>query len=97
MVFDDPTELLEPPSRDVFFYLRHDGVRRVLCGVLCERALLIMRQGRVFLVNDGGGGGLFRHVVASFDMVNPKDHLTLQWKGLNLYSRGWVLKMTPGL
>ena len=22
----------------------------------------------------------------------PKDHWTLQWKGLNLYSRGWVLK-----
>ena len=23
----------------------------------------------------------------------PKDHLTLQWMGLNLYSRGWVLKI----
>ena len=27
--------------------------------------------------------------------TGPKDHLTLQWKGLNLRSRGWVLKMTP--
>ena len=24
----------------------------------------------------------------------PKDHLTLHWKGLNLHSRGWVLKIT---
>ena len=24
--------------------------------------------------------------------INPKDHWTLQWKGLNLYGRGWVLK-----
>ena len=23
----------------------------------------------------------------------PKDHWTLQWKGLNLYSRDWVLKI----
>ena len=25
--------------------------------------------------------------------IIPKDHLTLQWKGLNLHSRGWVLKI----
>jgi len=24
---------------------------------------------------------------------SPKDHCTLEWKGLNLYSRVWVLKI----
>ena len=36
---------------------------------------------------------LRRFFVPQF-FAHPKDHWTLQWKGLNLYSRGRILKMT---
>ena len=34
-----------------------------------------------------------RNMLHIWNIYIPKDHLTLQWKGLTLYSRGWVLKI----
>ena len=36
--------------------------------------------------------GFFSNMPKNFFMHWPKDHWTPQWKGLNLHSRGWVLK-----
>jgi len=34
-----------------------------------------------------------RAMVDKVMLVNHQDHFTIQWKGLNGYSRGWVLKI----
>ena len=49
-----------------------------------------MSQGPLAEVIDAVGICL---AVGDEKFIHPKDHLTLQWKGFNLHSRGWVLKI----
>ena len=41
----------------------------------------------------GGEPMFFFGGVLAWKFTHPKDHWTLQWKGLNLHSRGWILKI----